>query len=69
MSYQDLFEYTIDFADNIICLCPICHRKIHAATDEVKKEMILKFFNQRQHLYPKYGIKVDAHSLLSMYSI
>lgn len=69
MAYQGLFEYTIDFADNIICLCPTCHRMIHSATDDVKKDMILKFFNQRQYLYPKYGIKVDVHSLLNMYGI
>lgn len=69
MAYQGLFEYTIDFADNIICLCPTCHRMIHSATDNVKKDMILKFFKQRQYLYPKYGIKVDIHSLLNMYGI
>lgn len=37
MSAQDYFDYTLDFADNIVCLCPNCHRKIHHATDEEKK--------------------------------
>lgn len=69
MSYQDLFEYTIDFADNIICLCPTCHRKIHSATDDVKKDMVLTFFKRRQHFYPKYGIKIDISLLFNMYGI
>lgn len=69
MSYQGLFEYTIDFADNIICLCPTCHRKIHYSTDDIKKEMIQKFFNKRKHLYPKYGIEIEIHFLLKMYNI
>lgn len=69
MAYQYLFEYTIDFADNIICLCPTCHRMVHSATNDVKKEMILKFFKQRQILYPQYGIKVDIDALFNMYGI
>ena len=31
MQHQCDFEYTIDFADNIIPLCPTCHRRIHFA--------------------------------------
>lgn len=69
MSYQGLFHYSIDFADNIICLCPICHRKIHFATDDVKSVMIQRFYNHRKNLYPKYGIEIDFRNLLEMYNI
>ena len=69
MSYQYFFENSIDFADNIICLCPTCHRKIHNAHKEVKREMIIKLFNQRKLTYPAHGINIDIQSLLSMYKI
>lgn len=69
MSYQRLFRYTIDFADNIICLFPNCHRIIHFSNDSLKAEIINNFFNQRKSLYPKYGIKVDLKTLIEMYNI
>lgn|SRR5699024_6325384 len=69
MSHQDFFEYTIDFADNIICLCPNCHRKIHHATDEEITDMISLFYNKRRNIYPEYGINIDLDALLTIYKI
>lgn len=69
MSYQNLFENTIDFADNIVSLCPNCHRKIHLADNEVKKKMILYFYEKRKELYIDSGITIDTNSLLNMYDI
>lgn len=69
MAAQDYFEYTIDFADNIVTLCPTCHRKIHYATADVKAEMLKTLFNQRAALYPKYGISVNTKLLESFYGI
>lgn len=69
MSYQVIFENSIDFADNIISLCPNCHRQIHLSTDDIKKEMVLQLFEDRKKLYPKHGIRIDTESLLKMYGI
>jgi len=69
MSHQDFFEYTIDFADNIVCLCPNCHRKIHHAREEEKIEMISFLYNKRRNIYPKYGIDIDLDALLTIYKI
>lgn len=38
MSAQDNFYSTLEFADNIVCLCPNCHRKIHRAIDQEKRD-------------------------------
>ena len=67
MSTQLFFEYTIDFADNIIALCPTCHRKIHHATDEVKKELVEQLYERRKELYISHGIEIDLEMLLSFY--
>src|SRR5699024_571776 len=52
MFAQDQFEYTIDFADNIVTLCPNCHRKIHYGLPQDKYEMIQLLFEKRKDLYP-----------------
>lgn len=69
MGAQDYFENTLDFADNIVCLCPNCHRKIHHAMDGEKKEAVSKLFTKRENRYNKYGVYVDLKKLLSFYEI
>ncbi len=69
MSQQDSFVYDIDVPENILCLCPTCHRKIHLAQDEDKKEILFELFNKRKGILPERGITIDIKSLFSMYSI
>lgn len=66
---QDQFEYTIDFADNIVTLCPNCHRKIHYGLQEDKYEMIQLLYERRKDIYPKYGIEITLKELLSFYNV
>lgn len=69
MSVQDYFEYTLDFADNIVCLCPNCHRKIHHAIDSEKSEIIKFLFENRENRYRKYSIDINFKKILSFYEI
>lgn len=69
MAAQDYYENSIDFADNIVCLCPTCHSRIHYAVRAEKKGMIVELFNQRKNLYLKHGIKIDEKLLLIFYGI
>lgn len=69
MFVQDQFEYTIDFADNIVTLCPNCHRKIHFGLPKAKFEMIQLLYEKRKELYPKYGIEISLKDLLAFYNI
>ena len=41
----------VDCVENIVSLCPTCHRAFHNWTDKVKKEMINNLY---QHLLPRY---------------
>lgn len=43
MQHQCDFEYTIDFADNIIPLCPTCHRRIHFAIKQTETGCLRNF--------------------------
>lgn len=69
MHVQDEFDNTIDFADNIVTLCPNCHRKIHYGLKEDKYEMIKLLYSKRKDLYPKYGIEITLRKLISYYNI
>ncbi|MGO2205085.1 HNH endonuclease [Staphylococcus xylosus] len=69
MFVQSYFENTIDFVDNIVILCPNCHRKIHHGLIEERKEMIEKLFEKRKDKYKKYGINITLDEVLTFYSI
>lgn len=69
MAYQDEFEYSIDFADNIVSLCPNCHRKIHYATSNEKLELLELLYNNRKLLFPKYGINISFSDVMNYYNI
>ena len=51
MAVQDFYENNVDFVENIICLCPTCHRKIHYAINSDKKEMLQILFKKRKQAY------------------
>lgn len=69
MAAQDYFENTIDFADNIVTLCPNCHRKIHYALPSSRAEMIEYLYKRHEKLYEKYDITINKKLLLSFYGI
>ena len=69
MAAQDYFDNTIDFVDNIVTLCPNCHRKIHFATVNEKTEMIKFLYNLREKKFPQYGIEINEKKLMSFYGI
>lgn len=67
LSYQDRFEYSIDVKENIVALCPNCHRLLHHGTYEDKMGILLRLWdNRRNNLYSK-NIGIDSDTLLSYY--
>ena len=61
MEYQVLFDkQTLDIEENIISLCPNCHREIHYAPVSQKLKMVRKIFlEQNQDLRNKLDISID----------
>ena len=43
MEKQNDFEDSLDVPENIVALCPNCHRKIHLASKSEKQPMIEAF--------------------------
>jgi len=69
MSKQGLFEFDLDVPENIICLCPICHREIHLAQDTQKKKILSHVYDKRKKKLPERGFKINIEKLFKLYSI
>lgn len=59
----------IDRTENIICLCPTCHRAMHYAENSYRDERIKKIFNKRKDLLRKIGIDLSDKIIFKMYNI
>ena len=68
MATQGLFEYNIDFADNIICLCPNCHRRIHYGVKSEKSEMVQKFYKERHEKIESFNVDIKYKDLELFYN-
>ena len=69
ISSSALFGYSIDTTANICSLCPNCHRAIHSATDEVKRDMLTKLYEKRKERLEKSGIYITLEKLMNFYGI
>ena len=61
------FANDIDHWSNIISLCPNCHRKIHLANKEMKKEIISKIWAIRGELL-KENFSIEMNELINYYT-
>lgn len=67
MEYQDEFIYSIDVPENIVALCPNCHRKIHLSVGVEQVPLIDQLFRKRISLLNDRGIQVDPSKIRSFY--
>ncbi|MDT2987617.1 hypothetical protein P7I26_15390 [Enterococcus casseliflavus] len=69
MYTQDFFENSLDFAGNIISLCPNCHRLVHLSEKTIKEKALKNLYNQRKKLLKEFGIETTYAELLKYYDI
>jgi 5-methylcytosine-specific restriction protein A len=67
MEFQDKYEASIDVPENIISLCPNCHRAFHNSIDKIKIELIKKFYRQRTNSLKEREINIEDNKLLEYY--
>lgn len=67
MEFQADFKYSIDIPENIISLCPNCHRAFHNSIYEEKERLIKKFIDLRYDKLIKRGIIINLKQLLDYY--
>lgn len=61
------FKKSIDCVENIVCLCPTCHRRIHFGTVNEKKTIIKHLYAKQEKRLKAIGITITEDELLDLY--
>lgn len=70
MKYQKEFKtINLDHLENIVCLCPLCHKKIHHGNTKLQKELIHTLYNKVKNKDFFKNNKITETDLLKYYSI
>ena len=66
MQNQESFKNSLDVYANIICLCPICHRRLHFATDDQKRPSLFQLYDARKDRLANSGIRLSKEEFIRM---
>ncbi len=66
MSLQDRFTVSLDVYSNIVCLCPLCHRKLHYGLTEEKTPMLDIIYSKRSLRLSKSGIEISRNDFMKL---
>ena len=66
MRLQPKFDCSLDIYANIICLCPLCHRKIHLGRKAERKVMMLQLYAERVDRLVKSGIHLSKEEFVNI---
>lgn len=65
----DKYEINVDCIENIISLCPNCHRAFHNGTKEVKTQMIENLYEKLLPRYKSIGFTITVEEIKKLYGI
>lgn len=63
------FHKNIDCKENIVSLCPVCHRAIHMGNCDEKRRILSNLILKRLPLLKKIGINITEEDLFHLYGI
>ncbi|PWF43116.1 DUF3578 domain-containing protein [Massilia glaciei] len=66
-SQQRHFKYSLDVEENIVALCPNCHRMLHSGTNAERVRRLRHLLSIRNAALQARGITVSASALTTMY--
>lgn len=61
------FGKNIDCMENIVCICPNCHREVHYGEWESKSRKIKMLYKKQKDKLEKVGILLTENELLNLY--
>jgi hypothetical protein len=67
MKYQSDFSFNIDRTENLVALCPNCHRQIHFGTKEEKELVLKKIFKLKTEAFKKLKIEISFENFFNKY--
>lgn len=65
----DKYEINVDCVENIISLCPNCHRAFHNGTKDVKAKMIENLYEKLLPRYKSIGFDITVDEIKRLYGI
>lgn len=73
ISQQDImwekYGVNVDCVENIVSLCPNCHRAIHYAVKETKRELVEKLYNLKKTELFAIGLTITLEELFEIYMV
>lgn len=63
------YGVNVDCTENIVSLCPNCHREIHYAVKEVKRELIQKLYKIKKNELSNIGLYTSLDELFEIYEV
>ena len=67
--YWKRFSRNIDCFENIVSLCPICHRRIHYGSDSERSKIIDKLYEVQVEKLKAAGLKISLKELRELYGL
>lgn len=67
MSQQSKFNYSLDVPENIISLCPTCHRALHHGDAKIIIPMLEKLWSVRKQKLIKRNIQIKLSDIKNVY--
>lgn len=67
MSAQVDFSSNLDRIENIVCLCPLCHKAIHYGEKSIRMKLVSKLFEERKDKLSDCGINISLDELFDKY--
>lgn len=69
IAYQALFTNGIDVVENVVALCPVCHRCIHYGINEQRKSILTHLYKNSEEKLYRAGIDVRLKELFELYEM
>lgn len=63
------FGRNIDCTENIVSLCPTCHRAIHMGNRDEKRRVLSSLISKRLPILKDIGINITEEYLLHLYGV
>ena len=64
--YRD-FQYSLDVEENVVCLCPTCHRLLHHGKMSEKEVLLKKLYDARNQALQQCGLTITFDKLKEYY--
>ena len=63
------YHVNIDCIENLVSLCPTCHKAFHFGTDEVKQKMIEEVYKICAPKYHAIGLNIEINDIKKLYKL